>query len=259
LDVSDWRPDLYGKFGDLRLRPAMDLLAQIGALPDGAVVDLGCGAGAVGPALAARWPERALIGVDLSPAMLDEARGVGCYSEVTQADGAAWRAAGPVALIFANASLHWLADHAVLMPKLAGMLGGGGTLAVQMPRQWAAASHRFARDIATSMFAGRFDFSQDHSPVHGAQTYWEMLCGLGRMNVWETEYLHWLKPMATGHPVRWFTESTALRPILERLSVEEAGAFIAAYETALEAAYPVQQDGGALFPFLRVFFTLTVD
>jgi trans-aconitate 2-methyltransferase len=256
--VSDWRPDLYGKFGDLRLRPAMDLLAQVGDLPEGAVVDLGCGAGAVGLALAARWPERALIGVDLSPAMLDKARTLGCYSDLVLGDAVDWRATGPVALIFANASLHWLGDHVGLMPRLVGMLAKGGTLAVQMPRQWAAPSHRFARDIATSMFAGRFDYSESQPPVHGAQTYWAMLSGLGQMNIWETEYLQRLEPVASGHPVRRFTESTALRPILERLSAEEAQGFIAAYETALEAAYPVLQDGSALFPFLRIFFTLTV-
>ena len=70
----DWDPARYGAFRDLRLRPALDLLAQVPDLPDGDVVDLGCGDGAVGPALAARFrPEHRLIGIDSSAAMLDRA------------------------------------------------------------------------------------------------------------------------------------------------------------------------------------------
>ena len=42
----------------------MDLLAQIDAVPKGDVVDLGCGNGAVGAALAQRFAGRNLIGVD---------------------------------------------------------------------------------------------------------------------------------------------------------------------------------------------------
>ena len=62
-----WNPESYARFGGLRLRPALDLMAQVGALPAGDVVDLGCGAGAAGPALAERFHDRRRIGVDISP------------------------------------------------------------------------------------------------------------------------------------------------------------------------------------------------
>jgi trans-aconitate 2-methyltransferase len=66
---QDWNPETYAKFRGFRLRPAMDLLAQVPDLPAGEVVDLGCGNGPVGPALAQRFQGRRLIGVDHSPAM----------------------------------------------------------------------------------------------------------------------------------------------------------------------------------------------
>ena len=50
--MPDWDPEAYARFRDLRLRPALDLLARVPQLPAGDVVDLGCGAGAAGPALA---------------------------------------------------------------------------------------------------------------------------------------------------------------------------------------------------------------
>lgn len=58
----DWDPARYATFRDLRLRPALDLLAQVGELPPGDVIDLGCGDGAVADALAARFPGRGLVG-----------------------------------------------------------------------------------------------------------------------------------------------------------------------------------------------------
>ena len=255
---TDWSPETYERFRGLRLRPAIDLLAQIPDLPEGEVVDLGCGAGAVADALAAHWPGRALIGVDTSPAMLAKARESGCYGRLDQADAARWAPAAAPALIFSNAALHWLPDHAGLMPRLAALLAPGGTLAVQMPRQTAAPSHRFLRDIAAALFPDRFDFADWTPPVAPAERYWRMLAPLGAVTAWETEYVQRLEPADRGHPVRRFTESTAMRPFLEQLTQSEARDFVAAYEEALGVAYPLLPDGAALFPFRRCFFVLTV-
>lgn len=256
--MTDWNPQSYDRFRGLRLRPALDLLAQVGDLPAGDIVDLGCGSGAVGPVLAARWPDRRRVGVDLSPAMLDRARETGAYSALVEADVAAWRPEAPPALIFSNAALHWVGEHAALMPRLAGYLAPGGTLAVQMPRQFKAPSHRFLRDIAASMFPDRFDFADYEAPVRSSESYWELLAPLGRVDAWETDYVQRLDPSPEGHPVRRFTESTAMRPFLEKLSAAESAAFVHAYEAALAAAYPLLPDGGVLFPFRRCFFTVTV-
>jgi trans-aconitate 2-methyltransferase len=257
MSESDWNPERYAQFRGLRLRPALDLLAQVPALPDGAAIDLCCGNGAVGPALAQRFAGRDVIGVDSSPAMLEEARKTGAYSSLVGADISHWAPEAKPALIFSNAALHWLGEHANLMPRLAAMLAPGGVLAVQMPRQWGAASHRFIRDIAASLFADRFaDVAE--TPVQSAVKYWQMLEPLGKISAWETEYVQRLDPQDEGHPVRVFTQSTALRPVLAKLDADEARAFLSAYDAALGAAYPVLPDGAALMPFRRVFFTLTV-
>jgi len=235
------------------LRPALDLIAQLGDLPAGDVVDLGCGDGAAAGALATRFPGRRLVGVDASPAMLEKAAG---YGQKVLADIALWQPDSPPALLFSNAVLQWLPDHAALMPRLAGLLAPGGVLAVQMPRQQGAPSHRFLRDIAAAMFPDRFEFHGWQSPVAPAADYWRMLAPLGRVTAWETEYAQELGPVTEGHPVRAFTGSTAMRPFLDKLSADEAQAFTAAYDTALEAAYPLLPDGRALMPFRRAFFVL---
>lgn len=257
--TSDWNPEAYARFRDLRLRPALDLLARVGELPKGPVVDLGCGNGAAGPALAERFtPERRIIGLDSSPNMIDAARTKRCYDSLVEADAAEWAPEEKPALIFSNAALHWLPRHDALFPRLAGFLVPGGTLAVQMPRQYGAPSHRFLRDFAAEMYPDRFATGDWTAPVSAPVEYHRMLSPLGSVDVWETDYVQRLDAAGGGHPVRRFTESTVMRPYFDQLSRSEAEAFLQRYEQALAAAYPPETDGSVLFPFRRVFFTLTV-
>ena len=257
--TKDWDPARYGAFRDLRLRPALDLLAQVGELPAGDVVDLGCGEGAVGPALAERFrPEHPLVGVDSSAAMLETAAGRmtqwenPIYSGLAQADIATWAAETPPALIFSNAALNWLPDHAALLPRLAGMLAPGGVLAVQMPRQGGAPSHRLLAEVAERLFPGRFPAKP--APVLAAGEYVELLMAFGEVRAWTTEYVQILDPVPQGHPVRAFTESTAMRPFVAEMAAAQT--YVAAYDAALAEAYPALPDGRVLFPFTRVFFVL---
>lgn len=255
----DWNPESYAWFRDLRLRPALDLLDRVGALPDGPVMDLCCGNGAAGPALADRFrPGRRIDGLDASPAMLEAARGTGSYDTLIEGDAAQWQPAERFALIFSNAALHWLPDHASLLPGLARLLAPGGVLAVQMPRQHGAPSHRFLRDFAAEMFPDRFALTDWVAPVATPVDYHRLLSPFGSVDVWETDYVQRLAAAPSGHPVRRFTEATAMRPYLDKLSAAEAEGFIRRYDQALVSAYPTEADGSVLFPFRRIFFTLTV-
>jgi trans-aconitate 2-methyltransferase len=238
------------------LRPALDLLAQIHGLPPGNVVDLGCGTGAVAGPLANRFPGRQLIGADASPAMLVEAQATALYTRLDLADVAVWTPPEAPALIFSNAALHWLDDHATLLPRLAGLVRPDGVLAVQMPRQYDAPSHRLLREVAATLFPDRFDWSGWVPPVAPPEVYDRLLRPLGALDIWETEYLQRLAPVEAGHPVRHFTASTAMRPILERLDAAEAARFVAAYDAALAGPYPAAADGSVLMPFRRLFMVL---
>ncbi len=251
--MNTWNPETYERFRGLRLRPAIDLLSQVGSLPSGTVVDLGCGAGAVAEALSARF-DRALIGVDGSSEMLARASG---YDRLEQADIRTWSPAEPCALIFSNAALHWLPDHDQLFPRLARL--ASGVLAVQMPAQHNAPSHKGARALAERMFPSKFDYSGYASNVMDAVQYVEMLAPFGSVNAWQTTYFQPLAAAKDAHPVRRFTESTMLLPILERLDEDEQKSYLRAYDDQLLDDYPLQADGGVMFPFLRLFLTLTKD
>jgi len=253
---TDWDPGTYNRFRGLRLRPALDLLRALPPLPEGPVVDLGCGNGAAGPALVTLG--RSVTGIDASPAMLAEAEATGVYAALHQMDIADWVAdSPPPALIFCNAVLHWLPDHDRLIPRLAAMLAPGGTLAVQVPHQNNAPSHRVWLSLAEEMFAGRIDPAQGPGVLRPAE-YHRLLSPRGELSLWETEYYQQLDACPDGHPVRRFTETTFARPILAALDKGEQARLIAGYEAVMDKVYPAGEGGAVLFPFRRMFFTLTV-
>jgi trans-aconitate 2-methyltransferase len=235
------------------LRPALDLLLRLPEAPPGDVIDLGCGDGAVAEPLREVFPGRRIVGVDNSPAMIEQARG---YDETRLAEIGHWAPGSAPAVIFSNAALQWLPHHDSLLPSLIGFLAPGGILGVQMPRQFDAPSHRLLRDLAEGMFPDRFAFHDWVAPVGPPAAYHRLLSPLGEVDVWETEYLQPLDPVDEGHPVRVFTQSTAVRPFAARLGEGELEEFLEAYDEALAIAYPAEADGTVLFPFRRLFLFL---
>ncbi|RYH08930.1 methyltransferase domain-containing protein [Tropicimonas sp. IMCC6043] len=255
--MDDWNAAHYLDFADLRLRPALDLLAAVPALPDGDVVDLGCGAGNLGPAMAARFQGHRLIGIDSSPAMLERARAESAYQRLEQSDIAQWIPDRRPALIYSNAALQWLPEHGYHLPRLARELAPGGVLAVQMPRQGMARAQMVLRELSAALFPDRFDWSDWTSPVAEPEEYATVLAPLGALSLWETVYYQRLEPSREGHPIRLFSQSTVARPILEKLTEAETETFLVAVDAALADQYPSQPDGTVLYPFRRLFFTLT--
>ncbi len=253
---KDWNPGAYARFRDLRLRPAIDLMLAVRSVGGGDVIDLGCGAGAMGAVLRQRYPGHRIVGVDESPAMLAKSAECGAYDTLDERGIEDW-SVERAGLIYSNAVLHWLKDHETLFPRLAGMLAPGGTLAVQMPHQNNAPSHRVWVSLADELFPGRIDVAAAPGVMKPAR-YHHLLSGLGAFSLWETEYYQVLSADQSGHPVRRFTESTFARPILAALEPDEQAELVQRYEEVMEKAYPRGADGTVLFPFRRMFFTLTV-
>ncbi|MDH4093504.1 MAG: methyltransferase domain-containing protein [Betaproteobacteria bacterium] len=248
-----WDPAQYLRFAGERMRPAVDLLARIGTVSPASVVDLGCGAGNLAPLLLARWPQARLTGVDSSPEMLARARTdhPGAFFEL--ADIGAWRPHVPADVVYSNAALHWLVGHEQrIVQLLEEAVTPGGTLAVQMPRNFAAPSHAcIVEAIEQGPWRAKLEPHLRREPVAPPAAYWRLLEGrTAELQIWETEYL---QVLVGENPVAEYTKGSWLKQFLDRLEGAERTAFEADYRRRVLAAYPPEADGRTLFPFRRLF------
>ena len=247
-----WSPDLYRRFERERTRPARDLLAAIALTAPARVTDLGCGPGNSTELLAERFHQASVTGLDTSEAMLAQARARLPQACFQQADIGRWQPGTPPDLIYANAALQWVPDHAALVPRLFSLLAPGGALAFQVPDNRDEPSHRSMREVAAAgPWAAKLAQAGERVRVLPAVAYYDLLAPLAaRVEVWRTVYHH---PLEGAAAIVDWVRSTGLQPFLAPLSDSEQAAFLAAYETAVAAAYPVRADGKRLLLFPRLF------
>lgn len=248
-----WNPAQYLKFEDERTRPPRDLLAQVPLAAPARVVDLGCGPGNSTELLVERFPEAEVIGLDTSPQMLESARKRLPNVRFELADAATLTFPEPVDLIFANAVLQWVPDHATVFPRLLSLLAPGGVLAVQMPDNLNAPSHAAMRAAAAAgPWAEKLTAAAgQRTAMPSPGTYYDLLAPeAARVDIWHTIYNHPLD--GTDAIIEW-VKGTGLRPYIDPLDEDERAGFLKAYRALLVEPYPVRVDGKVLLPFPRLF------
>ena len=250
--MPTWDPGQYLRFESQRALPVHDLLGRLGDRAPTRIVDLGCGPGTSTAALRARWPKARIEGIDLSEEMLAVARRSDPATVWRRDDLRTWRAAAPYDLVFSNAALHWVPDHAELFPRLLEAVAPGGALAVQMPASSESPVHRWVREVARSAtWSSRWGTAVPAHPVEPPAVYYRLLAPRSAaVELWETEYVHVLPDAASI--VEW-VKGTTLRPYLERLPPADQPSFLADVTRGVAEAYPAEPDGRVLFPFRRQF------
>lgn len=251
--MPTWDADLYLRFADERTRPAIDLLARVALAAPARIIDLGCGPGNSTALLRARWPAAAVVGLDSSPQMIAAARRDQPDGDWVLGDIATWAADPPYDLVFSNATLQWLPDHATLYPRLLAQVAPGGALATQIPVFHAMPVQRALLGVvADPAWRDRLEPATRSLVADAPGFYYDALRPLaGRIDLWETEYIHVLA--STDAIVEWIS-GTRLRPYLEALADEaERGEFLTRLRAAVAAIYAPQRDGKVLFPFRRLF------
>lgn len=249
--MTDWSAADYLRFEEERTRPARDLLARIEDEIAGTVVDMGCGPGNSTELLAERFPGNRVVGVDLSPAMLDAASKRLPAVTFAAADAQSWMPPPDAGLVFANAIYQWVPDHMSALRRVFEALARGSYLAVQMPDNANQPSHRLMREVAAEReWADRLaGVAREPLPPVGA--YCDALSDLAeRLDIWHTIYQH---VVAGPQAILAWVEATGLRPFLEPLSPAERDRFRARYLARVAEAYPPARDGRVLFAFPRLF------
>ncbi|HEY0208146.1 trans-aconitate 2-methyltransferase [Acerihabitans sp.] len=255
--MPDWNPTLYRQFEAERTRPALELLSRIPLTAPARITDLGCGPGNSTQGLHERFAQAAVTGIDSSAAMLDDARARLPHCRFSQEDITAWRPAAAQDIIYANASLQWVADHETLFPRLFSLTAPGGCLAVQMPDNRDEPSHGEMRRIAQEMPWRQYigEAAGIRVRILRAQQYYDLLAPEAvAVDIWRTTYFHVMP--SVGAIVEWL-RATGLRPFLERLDATLQSSFIERYRQALVSAYPARADGTVLLAFPRLFIVAT--
>jgi trans-aconitate 2-methyltransferase len=247
-----WNPAQYLAYADLRTRSSHELIARVALEQPGSITDLGCGPGNSTHALRLRWTDADIIGVDNSPQMLERARKEGPNARWIEADLKTWRPQQPVDLLFSSATLQWLNGHAQLFPALMTHVAQAGALAVQMPRNFDAPSHRLLHEVAREgAWASRLATRLRDEPVGTPDFYYDLLAPISRsLDIWETDYL---QVMEGEDPVLNWIKGTALVPIMAALDEPERSHYLDTLAARLRTAYPRRSDGKTLFNFRRLF------
>ena len=245
--MPSWNADQYLKFADERTRPCHDLLAAINLSTVEQLIDLGCGPGNSTSVLAKRWPHARITGLDNATSMIDVARSEQPQHRWVVQEIAEWAVneREQFDLVFSNAALQWVPDHASLYPRLVERVRPGGALAIQIPANFNALPHRLMRDLAPPGVRAK----EWHA--HELAFYYDILAANStRVDIWQTEYQH---VMANADAIVEWYKGSGLRPFLEAMKQDESEKFLRDYTERIRDAYRPRPDGKVLFPFVRLF------
>ena len=250
--ATSWDPNIYHRFSDQRDRAYFDLLDRVPDIAPKKVVDLGCATGRLTAALGERWPEAEVVGIDSSPAMVaDAATDLPGNVRVELGDIAGFSAEG-VDLLFTNAALQWLPQHRELLAAWAAQLNPGGVIAWQVPGNFLSPSHVLMRTLAQGpKWKPKLDgVLRGGDSTDNPEQYARLALSSGLVpDAWETTYIHLLEGQ---DPVLNWVRGTGLRPVLDKLSSDDAAQFEREYAGLVRMAYA---KAGEItpFPFRRIF------
>ncbi|HEY7289815.1 MAG TPA: methyltransferase domain-containing protein [Vicinamibacterales bacterium] len=252
MPTDTWNPAQYNLFQREREQPFFDLLAGVVPRPDMRVVDLGCGTGRLTRLLHQRLHARETVGIDQSARMLEGSADAALPGLRFEAgtiesfpDGR-----GRFDVIFSNAALHWVADHEILISRLAEALTASGQLAFQVPAMHDNPSHMLATELASEEpYAGAL--AGWHRPLHvlSPDAYARLLFRLGFADP-KVELIVYPHVLADADAVVEWMKGTLLTDYARRLPDDLFAMFLAAYRRRL-----VEQLGSQtpfFFPFKRI-------
>jgi trans-aconitate 2-methyltransferase len=251
--MSDWDAAQYKRFEDDRTRAARELLARVPLREAKLAYDLGCGPGNSTELIVERFPQASVVGIDSSPAMLDDARRRLPGIRFLEGDLAVWTPEGKPDLLFANAVLQWVPRHDTVLKRLLGSLASGAVVAVQMPDNLDEPSHALMREAASAgPWAGRMGkAAAKRGRLPEPAAYYDLLRPLSAsVDIWHTIYHHVLDDDRAI--VDWM-KSTGLRPFLDALLPEVRPDFLESYRARLAKVYGPRVDTKVLLRFPRLF------
>ena len=254
MNKKDWNPDLYLKFNRERIQPSIDLVSRIKFDSPSRIIDIGCGPGNSTQILVQRWPDSKIIGIDSSPAMIEKANKDYPDQNWKILDAEKDEFQGTYDIIFSNATIQWIPDHAGLLKKFFHFLNKKGLIAIQIPQFYDMPLGKSIDKIAKD---NRWNSATrgvtDSYTIHNYSYYFDQLSLLSNeIDMWETDYMH---IMDSHDSILEMIRSTGLKPYLDKLEArKDKKDFEAQILMEITNDYPLQKNGKVIFPFKRLFF-----
>ena len=158
--TRDWNAEEYDRLPIPMTRWGEAVLGWLELRGDERVLDAGCGTGRVTEALRARLPRGAVIALDGSASMIEQARSRLGDDRVTYLVADLMQPLSipsdePVDAVLSTATFHWVLDHEALFRNLAAAMRPGAQLAAQCGSEGNIASVEAALGAMGESFAGR--------------------------------------------------------------------------------------------------------
>lgn len=246
-----WDPEVYNRYKDIRYKPFYDLLSLIedeGAMEG---IDLGCGTGEQTAIITNRYKDAKILGVDSSAEMLEQSKGYENNRQKFKLEGieTAMDSDQKWDLIFSNAALQWIDDHASLFPKIIQRLKPGGQLAIQMPVQNENILNQILlNQVQEEPFAKQLSNFSRISPVLSMDEYAQILFDHGIQDIEISQKVY---PIIAENVEELydFISGSALIPYLELLKDQEQEGFVSEYKKRVGEHY---SKFPAIYAFKRI-------
>ncbi|MEZ6125493.1 MAG: methyltransferase domain-containing protein [Planctomycetaceae bacterium] len=149
---DNWAPKLYDEKHSFVWKLGSSVIELLNPLPGERILDVGCGTGQLTAKIAET--EATVIGIDHSPAMIDEARRLFPDIDFQLADAHDLSFDQPFDGVFSNAALHWISDPEKVARSISQALKPGGRMAVEFGGQGNVSFLAQAIESASQEFLG---------------------------------------------------------------------------------------------------------
>jgi trans-aconitate methyltransferase len=258
-----WNPKDYAGSSEAQLTWARELIAQLALRGDENVLDIGCGDGKITALIARGVPGGCALGIDSSPEMIAFAKAAFAAPDYPNLcfevmDARRIQSNRFFDLVFSNAALHWVDDHAAIWRGVRGPLNPGGRVVASFGGKGNADAimdvlyQIIHADSWRDYFHG-FSFRYSFNDVETDRRYLEQ-AGLRpiRLALAPKDMTH-QGPAGLASWVR-----TTWLPFTQRLPFDQQAHFIDAFVQAYLVKHPLDEQGRAHVPMVRLELEATI-